>query len=80
MSESFAELFEQSLQEDKFKTGTLVVGKVVGIDKDYVWVDAGMKSESPIPRKEFENENGELDIQVGDEVEVYVDMLEDGFV
>ncbi len=79
MSESFAELFEQSLQEDKFKTGTLVVGKVVGIDKDYVWVDAGMKSESPIPRKEFENENGELDIQVGDEVEVYVDMLEDGF-
>jgi small subunit ribosomal protein S1 len=79
MSESFAELFEQSLQEDKFKTGTLVVGKVVGIDKDYVWVDAGMKSESPIPRKEFEDENGELDIQVGDEVEVYVDMLEDGF-
>ncbi len=79
MSESFAELFEQSLQEDKFKTGTLVVGKVVGIDKDYVWVDAGMKSESPIPRKEFEGENGELDIQVGDEVEVYVDMLEDGF-
>jgi len=79
MSESFAELFEQSLQEDKFKTGTLVIGKVVGIDKDYVWVDAGMKSESAIPRKEFENENGELDIQVGDEVEVYVDMLEDGF-
>ncbi len=79
MSESFAELFEQSLQEDKFKTGTLVVGTVVGIDKEYVWVDAGMKSESAIPRKEFENENGELDIQVGDEVEVYVDMLEDGF-
>ncbi|HIC99805.1 MAG TPA: 30S ribosomal protein S1 [Piscirickettsiaceae bacterium] len=79
MSESFAELFEQSLQEDKFKTGTLVVGRVVGIDKEYVWVDAGMKSESAIPRKEFENENGELDIQVGDEVEVYVDMLEDGF-
>ncbi len=79
MSESFAELFEQSLQEDKFKTGTLVVGKVVGIDKEYVWVDAGMKSESAIPRKEFENENGELEVQVGDEVEVYVDMLEDGF-
>jgi len=79
MSESFAELFEQSLQEDKFKTGTLVIGQVVGIDKEYVWVDAGMKSESAIPRKEFENENGELDVQVGDEVEVYVDMLEDGF-
>ncbi len=79
MSESFAELFEQSLQEDKFKTGTLVIGTVVGIDKESVWVDAGMKSESPISRKEFENENGELDVQVGDEVEVYVDMLEDGF-
>ena len=79
MTESFAELFEQSLQEDKFRTGTLVVGKVVGIDKDFVWVDAGMKSESAIPRKEFENENGELEVQVGDEVEVFVDMLEDGF-
>ncbi|WP_294948770.1 30S ribosomal protein S1 [Sulfurivirga sp.] len=79
MSESFAELFEQSLQDEKFKTGTLVIGTVVDIDKEYVWVDAGMKSESAIPRKEFEDENGELTVNVGDAVEVYVDALEDGF-
>jgi small subunit ribosomal protein S1 len=80
MSElSFAELFEQSLQEDKFQTGSLIIGKVVGIDKETVLVDAGMKSESAIPKSQFENANGELEVAVGDDVEVYLETLEDGF-
>ncbi|MGC9386972.1 MAG: 30S ribosomal protein S1 [Hydrogenovibrio sp.] len=80
MSElSFAELFEQSLQEDKFQTGSLIIGKVVGIDKETVLVDAGMKSESAIPKNQFEDANGELEVSVGDDVEVYLETLEDGF-
>ena len=80
MSElSFAELFEQSLQEDRFQTGSLIMGTVVGIDKETVLVDAGMKSESAIPKNQFENANGELEVAVGDEVEVYLETLEDGF-
>ncbi|NCN44625.1 MAG: 30S ribosomal protein S1 [Piscirickettsiaceae bacterium CG_4_9_14_3_um_filter_43_564] len=80
MSElSFAELFEQSLQEDKFQTGSLIIGTVVGIDKETVLVDAGMKSESAIPKSQFEDANGDLEVAVGDEVEVYLETLEDGF-
>lgn len=80
MSElSFAELFEQSLQEDKFQTGSLIIGKVVGIDKETVLVDAGMKSESAIPKNQFEDASGELEVAVGDDVEVYLETLEDGF-
>jgi len=80
MSElSFAELFEQSLQEDKFQTGSLIIGTVVGIDKETVLVDAGMKSESAIPKSQFEDANGDLEVAVGDEVEVYLEKLEDGF-
>lgn len=80
MSElSFAELFEQSLQqEDRFNAGTLIIGTVVGIDKETVLVDAGMKSESAIPKSQFLNANGELEVAVGDEVEVYLESLEDG--
>lgn len=80
MSElSFAELFEESLQEDKFQTGSLIIGTVVGIDKEAVLVDAGMKSESAIPKSQFEDANGNLEVAVGDEVEVYLETLEDGF-
>jgi len=80
MSElSFAELFEQSLQEDKFQTGSLIIVTVVGIDKETVLVDAGMKSESAIPKSQFEDANGDLEVAVGDEVEVYLETLEDGF-
>ncbi|WP_173272184.1 30S ribosomal protein S1 [Thiosulfatimonas sediminis] len=80
MSElSFAELFEASLQEDKFNTGSLIIGTVVGIDKEAVLVDAGMKSESAIPKSQFLDANGDLEVAVGDEVEVYLENLEDGF-
>ena len=80
MSElSFAELFEESLQQDKFKNDSLVLGTVVSIDKETVLVDAGMKSESAIPRYQFETHDGELEVAVGDEVEVFLETLEDGF-
>ena len=80
MSElSFAELFEQSLQQEKFQTGSLIMGTVVGIDKETVLVDAGMKSESAIAKHQFVNADGDLEVEVGDEVEVYLETLEDGF-
>lgn len=79
MNETFAQLFEESLQLDRFQTGALIIGTVVGIDKETVMVDAGMKSESAIPRKQFEDANGVLEVAVGDEVEVCLESLEDGF-
>ena len=79
MSESFAQLFEESLQLDRFQPGALIIGKVVGIDKETVLVDAGMKSESAIPRRQFEDANGELEVAVGDDVEVCLESLEDGY-
>lgn len=79
MSETFAQLFEESLQLDRFQTGALIIGTVVGIDKETVMVDAGMKSESAISRKQFEDANGNLEVAVGDEVEVCLEALEDGF-
>ncbi len=78
MSElSFAELLEESFQE-KFNAGSLITGKVIAIDKETVLVDAGMKSESAIPKSQFLDANGELEVAVGDEVEVYLESLEDG--
>ncbi|UQB43106.1 30S ribosomal protein S1 [Thiomicrospira microaerophila] len=79
MSETFAQLFEESLQLDRFQTGALIIGTVVGIDKETVMVDAGMKSESAIPRKQFEDAQGNLEVAVGDEVEVCLESLEDGY-
>ncbi|AHF01216.1 30S ribosomal protein S1 [Thiomicrospira aerophila AL3] len=79
MSETFAQLFEESLQLDRFQSGALIIGTVVGIDKETVMVDAGMKSESAIPRKQFEDAQGNLEVAVGDEVEVCLESLEDGF-
>jgi small subunit ribosomal protein S1 len=79
MSElSFAELFEESLQQGRYNTGSLIIGTVVGIDKETVLVEAGMKSESAIPKSQFLNANGQLEVAIGDEVEVYLEMLEDG--
>ncbi|WFE68586.1 30S ribosomal protein S1 [Thiomicrospira sp. R3] len=79
MNETFAQLFEESLQLDRFQTGALIIGTVVGIDKETVMVDAGMKSESAIPRKQFEDAQGNLEVAVGDEVEVCLEALEDGY-
>ncbi|EPA0578934.1 TPA: 30S ribosomal protein S1 [Salmonella enterica] len=79
MTESFAQLFEDSLKEIETRPGSIVRGVVVAIDKDVVLVDAGLKSESAIPAEQFKNAQGELEIQVGDEVDVALDAVEDGF-
>ncbi|WP_122029175.1 30S ribosomal protein S1 [Salmonella enterica] len=79
MTESFAQLFEESLKEIEPRPGSIVRGVVVAIDKDVVLVDAGLKSESAIPAEQFKNAQGELEIQVGDEVDVALDAVEDGF-
>ncbi|GGQ07186.1 30S ribosomal protein S1 [Shewanella litoralis] len=79
MTESFADLFEQSLQTLEFRPGSIVRGTVVAIENGMVLVDAGLKSESPISADEFKNAQGVLEIQVGDEVDVALDSVEDGF-
>ena len=79
MSENFAQLFEESLKEVETRPGSIVKGTVVAIEKDLVLVDAGLKSESAIPAEQFRNADGELEITVGDEIDVALDAVEDGF-
>ena len=79
MSESFAELFEESLKSLDMQPGAIIVGTVVSIDGDWVVVDTGLKSEGLVPLEQFYNEQGELTINVGDEVHVALDAVEDGF-
>ena len=79
MTENFAQLFEESLQELETRPGSIVKGTVVSIDKDIVLVDAGLKSESAIPADQFKNAEGELEIAIGDQVDVALDAVEDGF-
>ncbi len=79
MTESFAELFEQSLQEGFMRPGQIILGEVVEISGDHVIVHAGLKSEGVIPKVQFLNEKGELEVAVGDQVEVALDAIEDGF-
>ena len=79
MSESFAELFEQSLQDINMEPGAIVVATVVDIEGDWVTVHAGLKSEGQIPSSQFRDDNGELTIAVGDEVHVALEAVEDGF-
>ncbi len=80
MSESFAELFEESLKELVLQPGSIVEGTVVAIDSETVTVDAGLKSEGVIPLEQFKNETtGELEVEVGDTVHVALEAVEDGF-
>lgn len=79
MNESFAELFEESLKTVDMVPGTIVTGVVIDIDKDWVTVHAGLKSEGVIPAEQFRNELGELNLQIGDEVQVALESVEDGF-
>ncbi len=79
MSESFAELFEESIASQQIKPGSILNGKVVSVNEDVVIVNAGLKSEAVIPAEQFQNENGEVDVAVGDTVEVALDAVEDGF-
>ena len=80
MTESFAELFEQSLSgNEAMIAGAIIKGQVVGIEGDFVIVHAGLKSEGIIPIDQFHDEKGELEVKVGDLVDVALDSLEDGF-
>ena len=79
MSENFAEMFEQSISEMNMRVGEIITGEVVDINRDVVIVNAGLKSEGVIPVDQFYDENGELDVKVGDTVEVALDSFEDGY-
>ncbi|GGK68165.1 30S ribosomal protein S1 [Amphritea balenae] len=78
MTESFADLFEESLELVAMVPGTLVMGEVIEIDSDWVTVNAGLKSEAVIPRAQFLNDANELEVQVGDMVKVTLESVEDG--
>ncbi len=79
MSESFAQLFEESLANTDMRPGAIVTGRVVAIQGDDVVVNAGLKSEAVIPIDQFYDEDGQLEVEVGDDVEVALDAVEDGF-
>ena len=79
MTQSFAEMFEESLANQELRRGAVVTGTVVDIQSDTVIVHAGLKSEGVIPIEEFKNAAGEIEVQVGDEVEVSLEAVEDGF-
>ena len=79
MNDSFAELFEQSQIENKMRPGSIISAKVLDIKTDSVVVNAGLKSEGVIPIDQFLNEEGQLEITVGDDVDVSLDSIEDGY-
>ena len=79
MSESFADLFEESLNTVEMVPGSIVIGTVVDIDSEWVVVHAGLKSEGVIPRNEFVSESGEFNVEIGDQVKVAMEVVDDGF-
>jgi len=79
MSESFAELFEQSQIEGKMRPGTIVSATVVDVNQDTVIVNAGLKSEGLIPIEQFFDDKGDIEVAIGDEVDVALDAVEDGY-
>ena len=79
MSESFAELFEQSQIENKMRPGAIISAIVVDVTSDNIIVNAGLKSEGIIPIDQFHDEHGDLEVALGDEVDVALDSIEDGY-
>ncbi|NIH41233.1 MAG: 30S ribosomal protein S1 [Buchnera aphidicola (Periphyllus aceris)] len=79
MKESFSQLFQESLKFTQTKSGSIIKGTVLAIEKDIVLVDSGLKSESVIPIEQFKNSNGEIEIKVGDKVKLALDSVENGF-
>ncbi|MDD2742208.1 MAG: 30S ribosomal protein S1 [Rhodocyclaceae bacterium] len=77
--ESFAQLFEESLARQEMRQGEVITAEVVLIDRNFVVVNAGLKSESYVPLEEFLNDQGELEVAIGDFVQVAIEMLEDGY-
>jgi small subunit ribosomal protein S1 len=78
MSESFSEMFEQSLANQRIRPGMILTGLVVDVGPDVVIVNVGLKSEAVIPLDQFKNERGEVEVQAGEQVEVALDSVEDG--
>lgn len=78
-TESFADLFAESLAKQEMKQGEVIPAEVVRVDYNYVVVNAGLKSESFIPIEEFKNDRGEVDVKVGDFVSVAIESLENGY-
>ena len=78
MSQSFAELFEESIAGGPIKAGTILTGRVIEITPEVVIVSAGLKSEAVIPASQFRDEQGRMEVEVGDDVEVALDAVEDG--
>jgi small subunit ribosomal protein S1 len=79
MSENFADLFEESLSNTNLQPGSIVMGTIIDIDSENVIVNAGLKSEGVIPKIQFLDLDGELEVAVGDQVEVALDAVEDGW-
>ena len=79
MSENFAELLEESLKNSVMQTGAVIEAEVIDINGDYVVVNAGLKSEAEIPASEFRDAEGKVAVNIGDQVEVAIEALEDGF-
>lgn len=79
MMENFAQLFEESLKEVETRPGSIIKGTIVRIEKDNVLVDAGLKSESVVSIDQFKNAAGELEVAVGDQVDVSLKATDDGF-
>ena len=79
MSENFEQLLEESFKNSVMQTGAVIVAEVVDLNSDYVIVNAGLKSESEIPATQFRDADGSVSIQIGDQVEVAIEALEDGF-
>ena len=79
MSETFAQLFENSLSKSKMYPGAIVTGTVIGIEKDFVTINVGLKSEGKVPLEQFRDLNGDVEVSVGDEVEVALDAVENGW-
>ena len=79
MSESFAELLEESLSSSEMKPGAVIEAEVVDINGDYVIVNAGLKSESEIPASQFRDSDGAVQVNIGDRVEVAIETVEDGY-
>ena len=78
MTESFAQLFEHSLANQRIRPGMILTGLVVDVTPDVVVVNVGLKSEAVIPVEQFKNERGEIEVKSGDQVEVALDAVEDG--
>ncbi|WP_151194073.1 30S ribosomal protein S1 [Cysteiniphilum sp. JM-1] len=76
MTENFKDLFEASLKETEMRVGKIIKATIVAIDREFAWIDAGLKSESIVSLDQFKNDQGEIEVQVGDQVDVVLDALD----